>query len=79
MIEQLKKYLEWEYTEMKDLLDNPPDWCSTYKQKTHFIWNSAQRCLGATMFAQRCGVPCEDVAFYEKYREKILALINECQ
>ena len=76
--EQLQKYLEWEYEDIKDLVNNPPGWCSTAKQKGQAILSSIDRCLGATMFAQKCGLPYEDTYIYEEYREKLLALIDKC-
>ena len=78
MLEQLKEYLEWEYKNTKDLINNPPTWCSTVRQKEHAIWNTINRCLGATMFAQRFGVSYEDTYIYEEYRKELLALIDKC-
>lgn len=74
MKEKLNAYFEREYQETIKLLQNPPFWCNTPKEKKDMIWNTIQRCLGAAMVAQDFGLSYEDTN-YDEYAEKISKLV----
>lgn len=75
MKEKLNAYFEKEYQETIQLLQNPPTWCNTPKEKKTMIWNAVERCLGAAMVAQEFGLPYEDTKTYDDYLEKFRKLV----
>ena len=79
MKEKLNAYFETEYQATVQLLQNPPNWCSTRVEKKNMIWNTVQRCLGAAMVAQNFGLPYEDTKAYDEYLEKFKLLLLDIQ
>lgn len=75
MKEKLNAYFETEYQETVQLLQNPPNWCSTKAEKKNMIWNTVQRCLGASIVAQEFGLPYGDTKAYDEYLEKFRKLL----
>ena len=75
MKNKLNAYFEKEYQETVKLLADSPSWCSTRVEKKNMIWNTIQRCLGATMIAQEFGLSYEDTKIYDDYLEKFRKLV----
>ena len=69
----------------KELIEEAKKFCDTEYRTTVMMWNfkhgwyyhnkdmaktSIQRCLGVVQFIQTCGVPYEEVNWYDELREK---------
>ena len=74
MKEKLNAYFEKEYQATIKFLQNPPKWY-TDTEKKNMIWNTVNRCLGATMVAQEFGLPYEDTSAYDDYLAKFRQLV----
>jgi hypothetical protein len=75
MKEKLNAYMEEEYQSTIKLLEDNPFWIQNATKKKRIIWDSANRCLGAVMFAQELGLPYEDTQAYDDYLEKFKKLV----
>ena len=75
MKEKLNAYMEKEYQSIIKLLEDNPSWVQSLTKKKRVIWDSANRCLGAVMFAQELGLPYEDTEAYDDYLEKFRELV----
>lgn len=68
MKEKLKQFFETELYYTKEGLDKERD----FIQRNNICWYAMQRGLGASTFAQMCGLSYEDVEkMFEDYKNKL--------
>ena len=77
LIEKMKEYLKEEYKFAEEIMKNRPSWVKTRQDEKIVIDKTISRCLGVVMFTQTCGVPYEECAIYDEYKEKLEKLLDK--